>query len=281
MIVVAQAKELSEVVAGLPQPLCLVPTMGALHEGHLALIRAARDNVGAQGTVAVSIFVNSIQFDRKDDWEKYPRPLEKDLAACEAAGADLVFTPDHSQMYAADHSVMISENRLSAHLCGASRPGHFTGVCTVVMKLFLLFRAQSAVFGKKDFQQLAIIRRMVRDLNVPIEIIGHPTLREADGLAMSSRNVRLSPPHRQQAPALHRALSAAADLLKLGERQADPILAAARHHVAQAEEFRIDYLALVDAENLEPVATVRRPAILALAGFFGDVRLIDHIELWP
>jgi pantoate--beta-alanine ligase len=263
------------------RPLCLVPTMGALHEGHLALIRAAREKVGASGTVAVSIFVNPMQFDRKDDLDKYPRPLDRDLAACEAAGADLVFTPDPGQMYAADHSVTISENRLSTTLCGAARPGHFTGVCTVVMKLFLLFRAEFAIFGKKDFQQLAIIRRRVRDLHVPIEIIGHATVRESDGLAMSSRNVRLTPEQRAAAPSLYRALSAAAGLLKLGERQAGPVLDAAKHYLAQTMTFRIDYLALVDAETLEPVAVIRRPALLALAGFFGDVRLIDHIELHP
>lgn len=281
MIVVAETADLVKRMDAVPRPLCLVPTMGALHEGHLSLIRAARKQVGAQGTVAVSIFVNPIQFDRKEDLEKYPRPLEADLAACEEAGADLVFTPDATQMYASDHSIVISENRLSQYLCGASRPGHFSGVCTVVMKLFLMFRAQSAVFGKKDFQQLAIIRRMVRDLNVPIEIIGHETIREPDGLAMSSRNVRLSPAQRADAPILYRSLCAARDLLKLGERQAEPILAAARHHMSASSLLRIDYLALVDAENLEPVAVIRRPAILAVACFYDSVRLIDHVELMP
>lgn len=281
MIVVAETDDLVKRMDAVPRPLCLVPTMGALHEGHLSLIRAARKQVGAQGTVAVSIFVNPIQFDRKEDLEKYPRPLDADLAACEEAGADLVFTPDATQMYAADHSIVVSENRLSQYLCGASRPGHFSGVCTVVMKLFLMFRAQSAVFGKKDFQQLAIIRRMVRDLNVPIEIIGHETIREPDGLAMSSRNVRLSAEQRADAPILHRSLCAARDLLKLGERQAVPILAAARHHIGASSLLRIDYLALVDAENLGPVAVIRRPAILAVACFYDSVRLIDHVELMP
>ncbi len=281
MIVAADTAALLEKIDAVPRPLCLVPTMGALHEGHLSLIRAARQKVGAHGTVAVAIFVNPIQFDRKEDLEKYPRPLEKDLAACEEAGADLVFTPDASQMYAADHSIVVSENRLSNHLCGASRPGHFSGVCTVVMKLFLLFRAQSTVFGKKDFQQLAIIRRMVRDLNVPIEIIGHATIREADGLAMSSRNERLSPEQRADAPIIRRSLVAARDLLSLGERQAEPILAAARFHLEKSPLLKIDYLSLVDAETLEPVATIRRPAILALACFYHSVRLIDHVELMP
>lgn len=281
MIVVADIPALHESLLPLPRPLCLVPTMGALHAGHLALIHAARQHVGPHGTVAVSIFVNPIQFDRKDDLERYPRPLELDLAACRAAGADLVFTPDPTLMYASDHSVTISENRLSSTLCGAARPGHFTGVCTVVMKLFLLFRADSAVFGKKDFQQLAIIRRMVRDLNVPVEIIGHATIREPDGLAMSSRNVRLSAVHRAEAPSIYRALCTAAALLNMGERSAKPIIAMAQSHLIALSSFRIDYLALVDAETLEEVPLIHKPAILAVAGFYADVRLIDHIDLRP
>jgi pantoate--beta-alanine ligase len=192
-----------------------------------------------------------------------------------------VFTPESGQMYHADHSITVSENRLSSFLCGASRPGHFSGVCTVVMKLFMLFRAQSAVFGKKDFQQLAIIKRMVRDLNVPIDIIGHATIREADGLAMSSRNVRLSSEQRADAPIIRRSLNAARDLLSLGERQAEPILAAARHHLGKSQMLKIDYLSLVDTETLEPVATIRRPTILATACFYDSVRLIDHVELLP
>lgn len=281
MIVAADTAALMEKIDVMPRPLCLVPTMGALHEGHLALIHEARRVVGTTGTVAVSIFVNPIQFDRKEDLDKYPRPLSADLAACEAAGADLVFTPESGQMYHADHSITVSENRLSSFLCGASRPGHFSGVCTVVMKLFMLFRAQSAVFGKKDFQQLAIIKRMVRDLNVPIEIIGHATIRETDGLAMSSRNVRLSSEQRADAPIIRRSLTAARDLLSLGECQAEPILAAARHHLEKSQMLKIDYLSLVDAETLEPVATIRRPAILATACFYDSVRLIDHVELMP
>lgn len=278
MIVVADISALQDSLSRLPHPLCLVPTMGALHAGHVALIHAARQHVGPHGTVAVSIFVNPIQFDRKDDLEKYPRPLARDLDACRAAGADLVFTPDPLQMYASDHSVSISENRLSATLCGATRPGHFTGVCTVVMKLFLLFRAESAVFGKKDFQQIAIIRRMVRDLNVPIKIIGHPTIREPDGLAMSSRNVRLSAEHRTEAPSIHRALSAAFALHQQGERQAESILAAARRQLESLRFFRLDYLELVDAASFEAITTIHQPAILAVAGFYDDVRLIDHME---
>lgn len=263
------------------RPLVLVPTMGALHAGHRALIRAARQAAGPHGTVAVTIFVNPIQFDRASDLAAYPQPWEADLAACAAEGADLIFAPNPQEMYFPDRSITVTENSLSQHLCGATRPGHFDGVCTVVLKLFLLAQAERAVFGQKDFQQLAIIRRMVRDLNVPIEIIGHPTVREADGLAMSSRNARLAPDHRADAPRIQRALLDAARLLESGERFTERIVAAARTALEQSPLLKIDYLAVVDAENLQPVAEVQRPAILATAVFYGDVRLIDHVALTP
>ena len=259
----------------------LVPTMGALHEGHLALIRRARELAGAEGTVAVSIFVNPIQFDRPGDLAAYPKPLEADLAACEKEGADLVLVPKDGAMYAADRSITVTESLLSKHLCGATRPGHFDGVCTVVLKLFLLSNATAAVFGEKDFQQLAIIRRMVRDLDVPIEIVGHATIRESDGLAMSSRNVRLLPEHRADAPRLRQAMIAARDLLPDGERSAAAFIKTASSHLNASPYFRIDYLEVVDAETLQPVTTVQRPAVLAVAGFYGEVRLIDHIGLHP
>ena len=179
-------------LAVLPRRRALVPTMGALHEGHLALIRRAREAAGPDGTVAVSNFVNPMQFDRPGDLAAYPKPLADDLAKCKAAGVDLVFAPEAGAMYFPDRSITVTESLLSTHLCGATRPGHFDGVCTVVLKLFNLFQADAAVFGEKDVQQLAILRRMVRDLDVPVEIIGHPTVREPDGLAMSSRNIRRS-----------------------------------------------------------------------------------------
>jgi len=259
----------------------VVPTMGALHEGHLALIRRARELAGPEGSVAVSIFVNPIQFDRQDDLAAYPKPLEADLAACEREGADLVFAPTAGTMYATDRSILVTESLLSRHLCGATRPGHFDGVCTVVLKLFLLSNAAAAVFGEKDFQQLAIIRRMVRDLDLPIEIIGHPTIRESDGLAMSSRNVRLLLEHRADAPRIWQALIAARDLLPYGERNAAVFLEAARTHLLASPFFRIDYLEVVDAETLQPVSAILRPSVLAVAGFYGGVRLIDHIRLHP
>lgn len=284
MIVVTTVADLYRALAPVTssaQPLCLVPTMGALHRGHLALMQSARATVGPQGCVAVSIFVNPTQFERADDLANYPRTLEADLDACRQAGVDLVFAPSAAEMYAPDHSVTVVENRLSQLLCGASRPGHFAGVCTVVLKLLLLVRADSAIFGQKDFQQLAIIRRMVRDLNLPTRIIAHPTVRDDDGLALSSRNARLSAEQRNDAPRLYRALQAAASLLQLGERSTTPLIAAARHHIEASSLLRVDYIELVDAATLERIATLRAPGILAVAVFYGPVRLIDHVTLLP
>lgn len=258
--------------------LALVPTMGALHAGHISLVDAAKNHAKK---IVVTIFVNPTQFDRKEDLEKYPRTEEADLAVCEAAGVAAVLIPQAHDVYADDRSISVTENRLSNRLCGATRPGHFSGVCLVVLKLFNICRCDVAVFGKKDFQQLAIIKRMVRDLNVPIKIIAVPTMREPDGLAMSSRNVRLTSTQRQDAPIIRRSLLAASDLMKLGERNAQVILAAAQHHLTQSTLAKIDYLELVDAENLEPIATIRRPALLASAVFYDSVRLIDNIELLP
>lgn len=274
-------QDLRSILAALPRPLVLVPTMGALHAGHLALMEKAREIAGPQGTVAASIFVNPIQFDRPGDLAAYPQPLAEDLAKCEAAGVDLVFTPRADGMYFPDRSITVTETLLSQHLCGAARPGHFDGVCTVVMKLFNLFQPDAAVFGEKDYQQLAIIRRMVRDLDVPVEITGLPTFREPDGLAMSSRNVRLAPEHRADAPRIRRALEGARSLLPYGERAAGPILAAARKHLEESPYLRLDYLELVDAETLQPVGKIQRPALLAVAGFYGEVRLIDNVVLAP
>ena len=281
MIVADTPATLRAALAGLPRPLVLVPTMGALHEGHLALLRAARQHAGPFGTVAVSIFVNPIQFDRPDDLSHYPRPLEADLAACRNEGVDVAFTPAVAAMYHPDRSVAVSESLLSRGLCGASRPGHFDGVCTVVLKLFHLFGPDAAVFGEKDRQQLAVIRRMLRDLDVAVEIIGHPTVREPDGLAMSSRNRRLTPAQRADAPRLQQALQDAARLFAAGERSADVLLESARARLADSPLLKIDYLELVDAGTLQVLHHVDRPAVIAAAVFYGDVRLIDNLSLVP
>jgi pantoate--beta-alanine ligase len=250
--------------------------MGALHHGHLELVKRAREAAGPDGTVVVSIFVNPIQFDRETDLETYPRPLEADLAKCFAAGVNVVFAPDAEEMYFPDRSVKVTESLLSRSLCGTARPGHFDGVCTVVLKLFLLSGCHAAVFGEKDFQQLAVIRRMVRDLDVPVEILECPTVRESDGLAMSSRNVRLSAAQRADAPRIYRALSAAVRASGVNE-----ILEQARREILESPLVKIDYLSLVDAETLQPVTTLARPAVLAAAVFYGEVRLIDHVAVEP
>lgn len=277
MKVVATAAELRQSLKASPHPAgkrVLVPTMGALHEGHMELVKMARQAAGDDGIVMVSIFVNPIQFDRPGDLASYPRPMESDLEKCRVAGVDLVFAPAAESMYFPDRSVTVTETLLSNGLCGATRPGHFDGVCTVILKLFLLTGCDAAVFGEKDFQQLAIIRRMVRDLDVPVEIIECPTIREPDGLAMSSRNVRLTPEHRQDAPRIQRALAAAARM-----REGPAILAAARETIEASPFARIDYLSLVDAETLQAVETLEKPAVLATAVFYGEVRLIDHVSV--
>jgi pantoate--beta-alanine ligase len=258
----------------------LVPTMGALHEGHVHLVRVARELAGSDGLVGVSIFVNPLQFGPKEDFSRYPRELEADAAKCEAAGCDVIFAPPVEEVYHADRSIMILEKSLSTVLCGASRPGHFDGVCTVVAKLFNYFQPDDAVFGKKDYQQLAIIRRMVQDLNFPITLHGIDTVREADGLAMSSRNRYLSAEEREQAPALQQALRMAQGAWSRGQTSAVSLLALAREHIEQhAPLGRMDYLSVVDADTLQAVETIEDKGLIALAVFFGKARLIDNIEL--
>jgi pantoate--beta-alanine ligase len=253
--------------------------MGALHRGHGELIRTARDAAGEEGEVVVSIFVNPLQFAPGGDYEKYPRPEEADDEFCREAGVDIIFRPAAEEMYAADFSISVDENFIANTLEGRSRPGHFRGVCTVVAKLFNLLAPTAAVFGEKDFQQLAIMRRMVRDLNFPIEIIGVPTVREADGLACSSRNQYLKADERAQAPALQRALQEARRLFEGGERSAEAIQNAARKVIASAPLARIDYLEVVNADTLQPVTTADAESLVLVAAFFGQTRLIDNLRL--
>lgn len=254
--------------------------MGALHEGHLQLMRDAREFVGENGKVIVSIFVNPLQFGPKEDFSKYPRELEADAAKCRSVGVDAIFAPSADEMYPVDRSVVVLETKLSKVLCGASRPGHFDGVCTVVLKLFNQVRADRAVFGKKDYQQLAIIRRMVRDLDVPIEITGSETVREADGLAMSSRNRYLSEEERAQAPVIRRALLQAQARWAAGERDAAVLREGFLEELrTQAPLGRVDYVECVDAASLEPWSAAGREGLMAAAVFFGKTRLIDNVEL--
>ena len=254
----------------------LVPTMGALHAGHVSLIRLARANVGPKGEVAVSIFVNPLQFEPGSDFASYPRPEAADEEVCHAEGVDLIFRPAPNEMYFDDRSTFVEETLLSKRLCGASRPGHFRGVCTVVSKLFHLFAPDAAVFGEKDFQQLAIIRRMVRDLNFSIEIVGAPTIREDDGLALSSRNQYLTVEERAQAPVIRAALLEAA---RTKEKDAKIVLSLVRQKIESASLARIDYIEIVGADDLQPRLTIEPRSLLAVAGFFGRTRLIDNILL--
>jgi pantoate--beta-alanine ligase len=254
----------------------LVPTMGALHKAHGEMVRVAREHAGHDGEVALSIFVNPLQFEPGSDYERYPRPKKTDEEFCEKAGVDLLFRPSVAEMYGDDRSVFIEESSLSNTLEGKSRPGHFRGVCTVVAKLFNILSADAALFGEKDFQQLAIIRRMVRDLNFKTNIIAVPTVRDDDGLACSSRNQYLNADEREQATVLHKALFAAANA---GKTSARDVVDLARKVIGEAPLARIDYVEVVDAETLQSVDPVRANSLLALAVVFGKTRLIDNIRL--
>jgi len=254
----------------------LVPTMGALHEGHLSLIRKARAD---GGVVIMSIFVNPTQFGQGEDLRHYPRPLEHDRDLAAAAGADLIFAPSVLEMYPEGYSTWVDLEGLTAGLCGRSRPGHFRGVCTVVTKLLNICRPDRAYFGEKDAQQLVVVTRMARDLNLAVEIVPCPTVREADGLALSSRNARLTAEQRQEAPVLYRALLAARELLHGGERDAAVLDGTVRSVLAEATLGRIDYVEIVNKADLSPVVTVRGECLIAVAVWFGDTRLIDNITL--
>ena len=254
----------------------LVPTMGALHKAHGELIRVAREAASKHGEVAVSIFVNPLQFEPGSDYNRYPRPEKADEEFCRNAGVDLLFRPSAGEVYPTDRSTFVEDTSLSSTLEGKSRAGHFRGVCTVVAKLFNILAPDAAVFGEKDFQQLAIVRRMVRDLNFKIDIIAVPTVRHEDGLACSSRNQYLNSEERKQATVLYKALQAAANS---GKKSASEIVALAREVINEAPLARIDYVEVVDAETLKPVEMVRANSVLLLAVFFGKTRLIDNIRL--
>jgi pantoate--beta-alanine ligase len=253
----------------------LVPTMGALHAGHASLITRARRECQH---VVVTIFVNPLQFDRKDDLAAYPRTVETDAALCSQLGADIVFAPTASEMYPAPPVVMVEPGEVAEHLCGLYRPGHFRGVATVVMKLFQIVQGDVAFFGEKDAQQLAVIRAMVRDLNVPVRIEGVPTVREVDGLALSSRNQRLSAEERQLAPVLYAALREAASALSGGITHADVVRARAAALIPKDPRLRLEYLDVVDAVSFQPVSDVRGPVTIAGALWVGNTRLIDNVR---
>lgn len=262
-----------------PRPIAFVPTMGFLHQGHLSLMREGRRRVGDGGVVAISIFVNPTQFGPTEDLSRYPRDEAGDLEKSRGVGVDLAFCPaDPRELFPADHRTWVDVDALGDHLCGRARPGHFRGVCTVVAKLWGLFRPSVGIFGEKDYQQLAILRRMHRDLGLGGDIVGMPIVREADGLAMSSRNANLGAEARAAALALPRYLAGVKARFDAGARSADALLG---DPAAALAPGRIDYVSLVDAEELQPVTEVRRPVLCAAAVFFGGVRLIDNVVLRP
>jgi pantoate--beta-alanine ligase len=255
-----------------------VPTMGALHEGHLLLARAAKASCDA---VAASIFVNPMQFGPTEDLAKYPRSFERDRELLEQAGVELLFAPSVDEMYPAGAVTWVTVEGLSGKLDGRSRPGHFRGVTTVVAKLFHIIEPDAAFFGQKDAAQVAVIRRMVRDLNFPVEIVACPIVREADGLAMSSRNAYLDEQQRKQALMLHRSLLRVKESWEAGERDTAKLLAAAQEEFAEEKSVRLDYFEIVDPDSLDPLESTAQGALVAVAAFVGTTRLIDNLLLKP
>lgn len=258
------------------QQIALVPTMGYFHEGHLSLMRYGRER---GDRLVVSLFVNPTQFGPSEDLDRYPRNLEGDAARAHEVGVDVLYTPAAAAMYPEGYQTYVTVENLAKPLCGASRPGHFRGVATVVLKLFNQVQPHLAIFGEKDYQQLAVIKRLVADLNAPVEVVGRPIVREEDGLALSSRNTYLSPEERRSALCLSRALTAARRLVSARKNQREEILAVVRQIISQEPHTRVDYLALVDPDTLEEVATVTGSARLALAVWVGNTRLIDNALL--
>jgi pantoate--beta-alanine ligase len=256
--------------------IALVPTMGALHEGHLSLVRIA---CVYADRVVVSIFVNPTQFGPGEDFERYPRDLEGDVASLSTAGADVIFAPSTQEIYPEGDATRVEVERLSEGMCGRQRPGHFRGVTTVVARLFLAAKPHVAVFGEKDYQQLVTLRRMTKDLLFDVEIVAGPTVREPDGLAMSSRNAYLSREARHQARALNAALHEARELVRSGELEVHRLVEAARRRIEKEPLARVEYIEVRDAENLDPLERVDRRAVMGLAVSFAGTRLIDNTIL--
>ncbi len=257
---------------------CLVPTMGALHDGHLSLVRIGLEHANR---VVASIFVNPTQFGPGEDFERYPRTLEEDRDRLERAGVHAIFAPEPSEIYPEGHATFVTVEGLAEHLCGRTRPGHFRGVATVVTKLFTIVEPDVAVFGMKDAQQLAVIRRLTRDLHLDVAIVTAPIVREPDGLAMSSRNSYLSAGERSQAPVLFRALSEAETMVRGGEVMSERVTESVRSFISTAPQAEIEYVEIVDPDDITPMERIERPALLAVAVRFGNTRLIDNTVLVP
>jgi pantoate--beta-alanine ligase len=273
---VAKMQELSRQARAGGLTVGFVPTMGYLHDGHLALVREARE---LSHVVVVSIFVNPTQFNNADDLANYPVDTAADTAMLEEEGVDVLFMPSASDVYPAGAATRVTVSSLSENLCGAFRPGHFEGVATVVAALFNMVLPDLAVFGRKDFQQLEVIKRMVRDLHFPIRIVEGATVRERDGLAMSSRNARLSAEERALAPVIHKALGAAAAAYARGERRAASLVAAASEVLSKCDAFRVEYLEVVDPDRITAAAVADERSVMAVAAWLGPVRLIDNVVL--
>jgi pantoate--beta-alanine ligase len=273
---VAKMQEISRQARAAGVTVGFVPTMGYLHDGHLSLVCDAR---AVAHMVVVSIFVNPTQFNSKDDYDSYPRDDRTDAAMLEEAGVDVLFMPSVEDVYPPKAATRVTVGGLTEELCGRYRPGHFEGVATVVASLFNMVLPDVAVFGRKDFQQLQVIRRMARDLHFPVRIVEGATMRERDGLAMSSRNARLSPEDRALAPVIHRALVAASALYATGERRAAALTAAASQVLAGCSGLRVEYLQIVDPESIEPVEWAGADSVMAVAAWLGPVRLIDNVSL--
>lgn len=275
---IAEARNFCRQLRAERKGLGLAPTMGALHAGHLSLVRAAK---ALCEVVVVSIFVNPTQFGPKEDFARYPRPFESDCAALEEEGVDMIFAPTADEMYAKGEATWVTVDGLGEKLDGRSRPGHFRGVATVVAKLFHVIEPEVAFFGQKDAAQLAVIRRMVRDLNFPVEIVSCPIVREPDGLAMSSRNVYLSPEERRRALVLHRSLQEVERAFHRGEQDATALAQSGRIVLAQEPDVRLDYFEVVDPETLDPVEAIAGKTLVAVAAYVGSTRLIDNVVLEP
>lgn len=279
MIVVEKISDVREAIKAQKaqsKTIGLVPTMGYLHEGHLSLIKKAKEN---SDFVCASIFVNPIQFGPNEDYNKYPRDIERDIRLLEENGCNLVFTPSVEEMYPNERLTTVSVIKITNKLCGAYRPGHFDGVCTVVTKLFNIFTPDIAVFGQKDAQQVAVIKKMVEDLNIPVKIIASPIVRDKDGLALSSRNVYLSDDERHAALILNKSLKEAEKILKSGERNAEKVINTVRNILESEPLCKIQYVSCVHPDTLEDLTAINDKALIAIACYIGNTRLIDNL-LW-
>ena len=275
---ISKMKEISKFWKRQGYKIAFVPTMGFLHEAHLALVKKAKE-LGDK--TVVSIFVNPLQFGPKEDFREYPRDLERDLALLEKEKVDAVFIPETEEMYPPDFQTYVEVTKLTTGLCGAFRPGHFKGVTTVVLKLFNIVNPDIAIFGEKDYQQLQVIKQMIKDLNLDIEIVAHPTVREKDGLAMSSRNIYLSSAERESAISLYKALLLAQKLVKEGERDSQKIKEEMEKFIYSFPFTKVQYIEFVDPQTLDPIDKINKPVLCALAVYVGKARLIDNMLITP